>query len=106
MRWAILLVLGAQACARDPREASSSAPVTSTCSYIAGAWKQSSGSCAIQLCSFFEDNCALHIDCNGKMGPGAVNGNTITFGACTGTIAGTTITGTCTTGCDFVLTHF
>ena len=81
------------------------------CAWIAGRWKWSG--CGEDVCTFFEDKCKVHYECesqtNNIFGDGTITGNTLTFGGgfCTAQINGKTMAGSCSapTRCSFTATH-
>jgi hypothetical protein len=83
----------------------------SACPYIAGTWQVTS-TCGLTSCTFYEDHCVIHYDCSGSTlvsGDGSVSGSTLTWGGgvCTASIAGTTMSGSCSAGspCNYTMTH-
>jgi len=109
--WATLaLIVGAGCTTSAATEAQTQSAVGSACAWIAGHWEFSG--CEETDCTYYEDNCQVHYDCNSasldnsSSGTGAIVGNAFTFGGgeCTATINGRTISGKCPT-CTFTATH-
>jgi hypothetical protein len=88
-----------------------------SCPNIAGTWRVT-GACGSDSCVITQTNCSTNYSCSDGAASytGSVSGNSVSYsgtsadgipGTCTGTLDGTTLTGTCNTGdimCAFTAT--
>jgi hypothetical protein len=82
------------------------------CDDIRGTWGVT-GQCGADLCNITQNGCSIDLDCNAANSySGSIDGSDVMFsgtangvdGDCTGSVSGTTMSGTCDTEfgpCDF-----
>ncbi len=110
---------GSDAATLNDGAAGTDSGASTACGTMAGTWAYG-GMCGANKCEVAQNGCALHILCNETIDyEGTVTGSTFTYAGkdgagfvhtCTGSIAGTSLSGSCAVpssgSCTFTATHF
>jgi hypothetical protein len=110
-RMLLVFVSTAALAACQTSEPTGSVAHQDSCAWIAGKWTFSG--CGDDVCTFFQDHCKVHDECesptHSTFGTGTIIGNTFTFGGgyCTAEINGKVMTGSCSAPgqCSFTANH-